>query len=95
MKIIIPAKEYQVPDGKKCYSWSQDDGGWQKIKCQFYYNNQSYISAKEAQASGLGFSGGTIDNHTCSLFRQGLKSEIGVGVFKCDECKAATREEKI
>lgn len=90
-KLRIPEHEYTVPDGPKCYSWADDDGGWQKVKCKYYSQSIDRISDREAQSCGLGYSGGIIDHHTCTLFRTGLASEIGVGVFKCNECLEAIK----
>lgn len=86
IKITVPEKQYIVPDGEKCYSVSKEDGGWEKINCQYMSRKTDHISAREAQASGLGYSGGSIDHYFCSIFRVGLSMEIGYGVKKCDAC---------
>ena len=83
MKIKIPARTVEIPDGDYCYHYDSEKREW--ISCQFYYQYSNYISAIDAQQSGLGVSGGSITFGVCKLFDQGLSLD-GNSVSKSEDC---------
>ncbi len=93
MKIIKPEVIAEVPDGNRCVSWSpQESREGKDFKCTFFRDDSKTISAREAQQSGLGYSGGTISFFRCALFDVGLTQyEYGHGVCKAAQCLEAKR----
>ena len=87
MRIVLPAKAVDVPDGDRCISWNPEERDSKYFICQFFSERHEYISAREAQRDGLGPSGGTLSFYTCRLFDVGLANyKYGDGVYKCEQC---------
>lgn len=78
-----------APDGDVCANWAYRT--WmrkeQNYKCTMLRDESVHISASEAQSSGLGCSGGTIQHYRCALFDESLAYELGIGPKKCVSCK--------
>ena len=84
MKIYIPAKIVEIPDGDRCVIW---EPGKLMDCCKFYQQETQYTSSVEAIKIGLGMSGGSMTWLSCRLFDVGLTNyRYGYGVRKCKQC---------
>ena len=83
MKIKIPARIVDIPDGDYCYYYDSKKRKW--ISCQFYYQYSDYAPSIEVQQSESGVSSGSITFNVCRLFDQGLSLDED-GISKHGDC---------
>ena len=71
-----------MPDGSLCESWNDDNDDDFEL-CQFFHEH-SHQGQNDL---------GSYDHYDCSLFQETLKTEIGVGVYKCKNCVSIMKDQ--
>jgi hypothetical protein len=88
MTKVTNTSTVEVPDGPVCVNWGYRTFMPKELEfhCPAFRDESQHLSASDAMASGLGYSGGTIRAYRCRLFDVGLDYEFGVGPKKCNAC---------